>query len=604
MRFSGFFEDDPDRPVLGVERSATGRRWRSRLDAVAEARAGLMVERHDVNGVLARVLAGRGVDPDEALAFLDPSLKSLMPDPSRFTDMDAAAARIADAVMRGERIALFGDYDVDGATSVALVTRWLRALGVDPLIHIPDRLIEGYGPNDDAIAALKGQGARLLVTLDCGSTSLDILGRATASGLDVVVIDHHQCGVELPAVRALVNPNRQDDLSGQGYLCAAGVAFVVLVAVNRELRRRGAFQGRREPDLLAMLDLVALGTVADVVPLKGLNRAFVVKGLQVSRARGNPGLAALGAVARLSGPMTPYHLGFMIGPRINAGGRIGNAALGARLLATDDPAEAERIAVQLDTLNKERQAIEAVMLAEAEAGVEAGGDPGPVIVTASADWHPGIVGLIASRLKEKWRRPAFAISFDRGAQGTGSGRSVAGVDLGAAVRAAVDNGILVKGGGHAMAAGLTIDKGRLEDLRAFLGERLKAGVDAELARVDLDVDGVLTASGATPAFASLLEKAGPFGSAHPEPVFVFPAHRIAYVDEIGQKHLRVSLTAGDGTTLRAMAFRAAGEDLGRVITANRGASLHVAGSVSLDHWQGDARVQLRISDVAETAKKA
>jgi single-stranded-DNA-specific exonuclease len=602
MRFSGFHESDVARPVLGVARSAGGRTWRHRLDAIGEARASAMVERLNLDDTVARVLAGRGVDYETAPGFLDPTLKALLPDPSSLTDMDNAADRLASAVIAGRKIALFGDYDVDGASTVALVTRWLRALGLDPISHIPDRLIEGYGPNADAIASLVAAGAEMLVTLDCGSTSRDILGQAAARGLEIVVVDHHQCDVELPAVAALVNPNRQDDLSGQGHLCAAGVAFLTLVAANRELRRRGFFKGRAEPDLRQWLDLVALATVADVVPLVGLNRAYVVRGLEVARRRSNAGLSALASIARLSGPMSPYHLGFILGPRINAGGRIGDAGLGARLLASDDPVEVERLAARLDELNKERQAIEAVMLAEAEASVDGQGEPGPVIVTSSPDWHPGIVGLIASRLKERFRRPAIAIAFDRGRFGSGSGRSVAGVDLGAAIRAAVDNGLLEKGGGHAMAAGLTIDEAKVDALRVFLAERLAAGVDRELARHDLDVDALVTAGGATPALVTRLEQAGPYGQGQPEPLVVLPSHRIVYADEINGKHLRVTVAAGDGTTLKAMAFRAADDDIGRTILANRGRALHLAGSLGLDHWQGDAFVQLRIRDVAEPAK--
>jgi single-stranded-DNA-specific exonuclease len=605
MRFSGFFEDDPARPVLDVARSAGGRFWRHRLDFAGEARAAAIVDRCGLDATLARVLAGRGVDAEAAAAYLDPTLKALMPDPSRLAAMDAAAERIADAVVARRRIALFGDYDVDGAASVALMTRWLRAQGLDPLVHIPDRLIEGYGPNAEAIASLRAAGAELLITLDCGSTSLDILGDAAAAGLEIVVIDHHQCGVALPAVSALVNPNRQDDLSGQGHLAAAGVTFLTLVAVNRALRRRGAFKASAEPDLRPLLDLVALATVADVVPLVGLNRAFVVRGLEVARRRGNVGLAALAAVARLSGPVSAYHLGFILGPRINAGGRIGDAGLGARLLASDDPAEAEAIAARLDALNKERQAIEAAMLEEAEAEVFSRGEPGPVVVTASPDWHPGVVGLIASRLKERYRRPAIAIAFDRGRVGTGSGRSIAGVDLGAAVRAAVEAGLLVKGGGHAMAAGLTIERDRLDALSAFLAERLGDTVASEAARHDLVVDGVLTAAAARPELVQSIERAGPFGAGQPEPVFVLPGHRVAHVDDIAGKHLRVMLESGDGTRLKAMAFGAAGDDdVGRAIRAARGSALHVAGSFGLDHWQGDALVQLRIRDVSKPAPGA
>ena len=463
------------RAFLGVTHSLTGRRWVDRLDGVGALAALAIAQQHDVPDIVARVLAGRGVAVDAAPGFLAPALKVLMPDPSLLTDMDKAAARIADAVAAGETIAVFGDYDVDGATSVALFARFLRHQGGDPILYIPDRIFEGYGPNVEALRKLATAGAKLVIAVDCGSTSFEALAAARELGLDVVVLDHHQLGTEMPAAVALVNPNRQDDLSGLTQLAAVGVAFLAVVAVNRELRRRGWYASRPEPDLLVWLDLVALGTICDVVPLTGLNRAFVAKGLLTMARRGNRGLAALADVARLGGAPAPYHLGFVLGPRINAGGRIGDAALGARLLASDDAAECERLAAELDRLNQERQAIEAVMLEEAcaEAAAEIGQGDGPaVIVTASTRWHPGVVGLIASRLKDRFHRPAVAIAFQPNGLGSGSGRSIAGVDLGHAIRVAVERGLLVKGGGHALAAGLTIEQPRLGELRAYLEEAL------------------------------------------------------------------------------------------------------------------------------------
>jgi single-stranded-DNA-specific exonuclease len=603
MRFPGFADEDPHRPVLGVTRSAAGRIWRERLDPLTSAKALAIRQRHGLDDSLSRVLAARGVEIDDAIAFMDPTLRGLMPDPNTLTDMAVAVERLANAVMAGEAIGIFGDYDVDGATSSALLKRYLAACGSDAPIYIPDRLTEGYGPNSGAIRDLAAQGTRLLVTLDCGSTSFEALRTAADVGLDTVVIDHHQCGADLPIARAVVNPNRQDDLSGLGSLAAVGVTFMVVIALNRELKRRGWFKTSPEPDLMALLDLVALGTVADVVPLVGLNRAFVVKGLLVVRRRSNAGLAALSTIARLSGPPTPYHLGFMIGPRINAGGRIGDAALGARLLATDDPVEAEHIAAELDSLNKQRQVVEAQMLEEAEAQVAVAAgptrDPGPLVFASSPDWHPGIVGLIAARLKERWQRPAFAISFDRGDLGTGSGRSIAGVDLGAAVRAALDAGLIVKGGGHAMAAGLTVAADRLEPLREFLGSYLMQAVASASAETALLIDGVMTSGGATTAFVEQIERAGPYGSGNPEPIFAFPAHRIQYADEVGHGHVRLTLASTDGSTLKGIAFRAAGESLGKLLFAARGRNLHLAGSLSLDHWQGEPRVQLRMIDAAE-----
>ena len=465
--------DPVQRAFLNVERSVSGQRWVSRLDQAGQNRALAISQVHGFSDLIARVLAGRGVTMDDAVAFLDPTIRSLMPDPDTLTDCGKAAARIVAAVKAGEKVAIFGDYDVDGAASSALMFRFLRHFGVDAEIYIPDRIFEGYGPNPAAINQLIDNGAKLIVTVDCGSTSHESLAAAAARSIDVVVIDHHQVGAELPQCVALVNPNREDDLSGQGHLCAAGVVFLVLVNAVRLLREAGD-KRVASFDLLALLDIVALATVCDVVPLKGLNRAYVVKGLVAARHMQNPGLSALFRKAGLGGPVTPYHFGFLIGPRINAGGRIGDAALGSRLLTLEDEGAAEEIAAKLDELNRERQVMEVAMLAEAEAEALAEygtGETASIIVTARENWHPGIVGLLAARLKEKFRRPAFAISFDANGRGTGSGRSISGFDIGKIVRAAVDNGLLVKGGGHAMAAGLTVERANLGKLRNFFDEK-------------------------------------------------------------------------------------------------------------------------------------
>ncbi|WP_428672964.1 single-stranded-DNA-specific exonuclease RecJ [Roseibium sp.] len=596
--------EDDRRLVLGVARSANDNAWRERLSA-SEARAAMAISQmHGLPDVLARVMAARGVVPDQAPEFLEPSLKTLMPDPSLLVDMDAAVTRVADAVQAHKKIAIFGDYDVDGATSSAIFAKYLQWLGLDPVIHIPDRIIEGYGPNGPAIENLRQGGAELLVTLDCGSTSFEAFETARKLDLDVVVIDHHQVGETLPGVHALVNPNRQDDLSGQGHLAAVGVTFLFLVGLNRELRRRGAFEGGRQPDLMALLDLVALGTVCDVVPLKGLNRAYVTRGLAVMHQRRNYGLTALSDTARVSGKPAPYHLGFLIGPRINAGGRIGDAALGARLLTTEDPHEARAIAERLDQLNTERQAMEAVMLeqADAEAALAVEAREPAVLLTGSDDWHPGIVGLIASRLKETYRRPAFAISYDETGKGTGSGRSISGVDLGKAVRQAVEDGLLEKGGGHAMAAGLTVRREKAAELESFFNEVLKEEVEAATAHRELKVDAALTATGATLDLMELLEKAGPYGAGHSEPVFAFPAHRISFADVVGKGHVRATLAAGDGSTLKGICFKAEDKPYGRMLLEGRGKALHVAGTLSIDTWQGTPKVQLRILDVADPQK--
>ena len=592
--------DPVQRAFLNVERSVTGQRWVSRLDQAGQNRALAISQVHGLSDLIARVLAGRGVTMDDALAFLDPTIRALMPDPDTLTDCTRAAARIVTAISKGERVAIFGDYDVDGAASSALLYRFLHHFGVDAVIYIPDRIFEGYGPNPTAIGQLIDAGAQLLVTVDCGSTSHEALAVAEARGIDVVVIDHHQVGTQLPPCVALVNPNREDDLSGQGHLCAAGVVFLVLVNAVRQLRearndRVASF------DLLALLDLVALATVCDVVPLKGLNRAYVVKGLIAARHMQNPGLAALFRKAGLGGPVTPYHFGFLVGPRINAGGRIGDAALGSRLLTLDDEGAADEIAAKLDELNRERQVMEVAMLAEAEAEALAeygDGNAASIIVTARENWHPGIVGLLAARLKEKFRRPAFAIAFDPNGRGSGSGRSISGFDIGRIVRAAVDEGLLVKGGGHAMAAGLTVERTNLGRLRTFFEERAKDSVRDLVSAETLKIDGALGAAGANLALVDLLERAGPYGAGHPQPIFALPAHRLRDSRQVGSNHVKVTLESQDGSRIEGIAFRAFETPLGDLLLSRRGETIHVAASISADLWQGTRRVQLRVIDAA------
>jgi single-stranded-DNA-specific exonuclease len=588
---------------LGVTRSLTGKLWRERLDVRGRALAQAITQRYQLPEMLARVLAGRHVPLDAVDDFLDPTIRRLMPDPNSVTQMEAAAQRLADAAQRGEKVAIFGDYDVDGATSSALLAWHLRHCGLDPLIHIPDRIFEGYGPNVEAIRGLAQRGATLLVTVDCGTTSFEPLAQARQLGLSVIVIDHHQAGDTLPDVDALVNPNRADDLSGLGHLAAVGLVFVTLVALNRELRSRGFWTAEKpEPDLLNFLHHVALGTVADVAPLTGLNRAFVAKGLIALRRRDHVGHTALMDVAKLSGPPEAWHLGFLLGPRINAGGRIGRADLGVRLLLEPDISEAARIAAELDRLNQERRAIEQVALEQAEAeamaalGLE---DKGAVVVTASEGWHPGIVGIVASRLREKFERPSFAIALEPGGIGTGSGRSIGGVDLGRAVRQAVDDGLLIKGGGHAMAAGVTLKRERLPEFRAYLEAALAEDVARSRHVNEIEVDGAVSARGLNVELAKTMERAGPFGSGNPEPIVVLPAHELAFTEEVAKAHLRVRLRAEDGAFVQAMAFRSIGSKLGDALLRHRGDRLHVAGSISIDRWQGSERVQFRVLDVAE-----
>jgi single-stranded-DNA-specific exonuclease len=592
-----------DRHFLGVERSLTGRAWRERLDGRGSARALAIAQRYGVDELLARIIAGRDVDVDQVDSFLDPTIKRLMPDPYTLTDMEAAATRIADGITRGESIAIFGDYDVDGATASALLSRYLRHCGLDPIIHIPDRIFEGYGPNVDAIRSFAERGVKLLVSVDCGVTSPEPLAEAKRRGVETVVIDHHQGDEKLPEAVAIVDPNRPDDLSGLGHLAAVGLVFLTLVAVARELRRRNFWSDLRpEPDLLSLLHLVALGTVADVVPLHGLNRAFVAKGLIALRRREHPGTTALMDVARLSGPPEPWHLGFLLGPRINAGGRIGRADLGVRLLLEEDPGEAARIASELDRLNRERQQIERATVAQAEAealaalGLE---EKGAVIVTAAQSWHPGVVGLVAARLKERFGRPAFAIALEPSGSGTGSGRSIIGVDLGRAVRRAVQEGLLLKGGGHAMAAGVTLKKDLLGKFRAFMEETLAGSVEAARRRDSaLLFDGAVSAGAFNFSLADLVSRAGPFGAGNPEPLLALPAHTLAHADPVGDGHIRARFRSGDGKFVNAIAFRAMGQPLGRTLLENRGQALHAAGHIAMDRWQGEERVQLRLVDVA------
>ncbi|WP_224702134.1 single-stranded-DNA-specific exonuclease RecJ [Devosia aquimaris] len=591
---------DAPRPFLDVSRSVTGRAWIDRLDSTTTRTAGAIAQRIGVSEILARVMAARGVALDAAESYLEPTIRALMPDPSTLTAMDALADRLAKAITDSESIALFGDYDVDGACSCALMARYLRHFGIEPQVHIPDRIFEGYGPNIAAMDKLIDGGASLIVTLDCGTTSDKPIAHARSRGADVLVIDHHLVDHELPEATALVNPNRPDDISGLGYLCAAGVTFMTLVAVNRALRQRG---DTGLPDLLKLLDIVALGTVCDVVPLVGLNRAFVVRGLEVARRGDNKGIAALALASRISGPINPYHLGFLIGPRINAGGRIGNAALGTELLAVEDEHHALSIAARLDELNTERQRIEveAVEEATAVAELEIGSGEGPsVLVLASANWHQGVVGLVAARLRERFERPAFAIALHADGTGTGSGRSMPGVDLGSAVLAAVDAGIIAKGGGHAMAAGITIKPGQLGAFRSFLSDALATDVAAARAASALKIDAALTARGASLDLVRDLERAGPYGSGNPGPVFAFPAHRAKFAQVVGKGgHVSFSLVSEDGAKLKAIAFRAASTEIGDALLRGNDASFHFAGSLGIDHYQGREQVQFRLLDLAK-----
>ncbi len=586
---------------LGVEASVLGRRW---VGPGAEVeRLGLAISQSaELPEIVGRVLARAGVDPAEATAYLHPTLRDLTPNPSMLKGMDAAAERLADAVRRGERISIFGDYDVDGAATSALVHRWLGAVGQSAEIYIPDRIDEGYGPNVPAMQAL-AKRSDLILCVDCGTLSFEPIAAARTLGADVLVADHHLAGETLPEATAVVNPNRQDDESEQGHLCAAGVAFLLLIAANRTLREGGWFQkaGVAQPDLRAFLDLVALATVADVAPLVGFNRALVRQGLGVMAARRNPGLRALADAARMQSAPTAFHLGFLLGPRINAGGRIGKADLGARLLTTDDPAEAEALAERLDALNKERRETEAVVLDAAIQQAEARGVDGPLVWAADKGWHPGVVGIVASRLKERYNRPAVVIGLE-GGEGKGSGRSITGVDLGSAIAALARDGAILKGGGHKMAAGLTVAEESLEASMDRLGEQLaRQGAGAGGPR-DLRLDALLAPAAASVELCEMLEQAGPFGASAPAPRFAIPDARIAFAKPAGDSHLRLSLT-GDGARgasgrLDAIAFRAFEGPLGDFLSQRAGAPVHVAGRLEIDDWGGRRKAKLRVEDAA------
>jgi single-stranded-DNA-specific exonuclease len=586
----------PEDFVFGVERSLSGKRW---LQRAGDARLGLALsQRYGLPEIAGRLLAQRGVDPDAVESYLDPKLSQLLPDPSHLKDMDTAAERLADAVEAGEGIAVFGDYDVDGATSSALLVRYFRAIGVAIEVYIPDRLAEGYGPNIRALEKLKAGGAALVITVDCGTTAYEPLEQAAAIGLEIIVADHHVAEAGLPKACAVVNPNRLDDDSPHGQLAAIGVTFLLAVALNRRLRTRGYFENGAppEPDLRRWLDLVALGTVADVVPLTGINRALVVQGLKVLAQRRNPGLAALSDSAGIDEVPGAYHLGFILGPRVNAGGRVGEAGLGARLLATESADEARHIAGRLEAYNKERRAIEEAILGEAIAGIEADGE-GAMILASGAGWHAGVIGIIASRLKDRYNRPAAVISIDGGTC-TGSGRSIPGLDLGAAIIAARQKGLLIDGGGHAMAAGFTCAADKLAEFSAFLEERVARHVAETGFQPTLNVDGILRAGGASLELIRHLQKLGPFGSGNAEPRFAFSGMRVAKSDVVGKDHVRCYLNDAAGGRLTAIAFRSTGTEIGQALLDRGGLPLHIVGRLRENIWQGRSSVRLLIDDAA------
>lgn len=576
---------------LGVETSLTGRRWIGPdLDT---ARAAEMMEQQiGLPPAVCQVLARRGVPAHEAQGFLTPQLKELLPDPRRMKDMEIAAARFLQAVEKRQRIAVFADYDVDGGSSAALLLVWLQQAGLGATLYVPDRIDEGYGPNDEAMAAL-ARDHDLIVCVDCGTLSHGPI--AAAKGADVIVLDHHLGGETLPDCVAVVNPNRQDEDGDLGYFCAAGVVFLMLVEVRRQMRDKGLGTG---PDLMALLDLVALATVADVAPLVDANRALVRQGLKVMAARQRPGLVALADVSRMDSAPSTYHLGFLLGPRVNAGGRIGKADLGARLLATTNPAEAEAIAARLDELNTERREIENAVRAAALEQAEARGFDAPLVWAAGEGWHPGVVGIVASRLKEATGRPAVVIGLD-GDEGKGSGRSVSGIDLGASIQRVAAEGLFVKGGGHKMAAGLTVSRNKLEPAMERLAELLAKQGAGDLGPADLKLDGMLMPGAATVPLIEQIDQAGPFGAGAPAPRYGFPDLQVRFAKRIGESHLKLSLSDGLSSGIDAICFGAFDTALGPRLLDHGGARFHFAGRLEINTWGGRQSVQLRLEDAAE-----
>ncbi len=584
----------PDKPAfLNVATSATGRRWVGpsiEEDRLAEA----MAQITKLPAPLCRTLVKRGVTAEDASTFLAPTLRDLLPDPHDLRDMEKAAQRFLVAVKTKQRIAIFADYDVDGGTSAALLICWLRDMGLKSTLYIPDRIDEGYGPNDEAMAAL-AKDHDLIICVDCGTLSHGPI--AAAVGADVIVLDHHLGGETLPDCVAVVNPNRQDESGDLGHLCAAGVVFLMLVEANRQMKASGA----AGPDLMSALDLVALGTVADVAPLIGVNRAFVRQGLTVMGRRGRIGITALSDVAGMNEAPNSYHLGFLLGPRVNAGGRIGKGDLGARLLATVDRNEASALADMLDQLNTERREVESAVRDLAIEQAEARGYDAPLVWAAGKNWHPGVVGIVASRLKDASNRPSVVIGIDEDGTGKGSGRSVTGIDLGAAIQRLASEGLLIKGGGHKMAAGLSVEGDKIEAAMARLGELLAKQGSDKIGPADLKLDGVLMPAAATVELVNQIEQAGPFGAGAPAPRFVFPDVQILFAKTVGANHLKITFGDGLGKRIDSISFGAMDGPLGPMLTNHNGARFHLAGRLEINTWQGRQSVQLRLEDAAPAA---
>ncbi len=584
-----------DNLFFDVERSCTGKRW---LERPGDSRQALAIsQQFQLPEIIGRFLDARGIAADEVDTFLDPKLASSLPDPAHLLDMDAGVQRLIQAIQGQEKIAVFGDYDVDGATSSALLARYFKAVGAEHQIYIPDRISEGYGPNIPALDKLQNDGVKVVITVDCGTTAYEPLAFAKEKALDVIVVDHHVAEASLPEAVAVINPNRLDETSEHGQLAAVGVAFLLAVALNRGLREADYFKDTKEPDLMQWLDIVALGTVADMVALTGVNRALVVQGLKVMIRRKNAGLSALADVARMDEAPSTYHLGFLMGPRVNAGGRVGESYLGAQLLSTDSAKEAFNIAQKLDAYNTERREIEDQVLQEALEMTEQQ-KAGSVVFIAGQGWHPGVIGIVASRLKERYGLPACVLTIEDG-KATGSGRSITGVDLGACVIAARQAGILSNGGGHKMAAGFSLDEDRLGDFNAFLSERIGKQIEEEGIVPTINIDGAISVEGATMELVEVLQKLAPFGTGNAEPRFAFSNVRIAKSDVVGVNHVRCFLSGLDSKKqLAAIAFRCVDTDLGKALLRHKGLPLHIVGRLRENVWQGRSSVQLLIDDVA------
>ena len=577
--------------ACGVERSLLGQPWRWRRSGGDDLGRDLVDQ----------LLLARGVDEPDLARQRQPTIRDFLPDPSEFRDMDKAAIRLANAVEAGETIAIFGDYDVDGATSAALLTLLLRRLGAEPMIYIPDRLMEGYGPSGAALVELKRRGASLAICVDCGAQAFEALQEASDAALDVIVCDHHQCATSLPVAHALINPNRLDESetgAAHGHLAAVGMAFLLGVALIRELRNRDCFADKPEPRIMDLIDIVALGTVADVARLKTLNRAFVTQGLKVMADRRNVGLAALIEASRLAKAPTCRDLGFALGPRINAGGRVGKSDLGVRLLTTTDPEEARTIAAELDRLNEERRAIEMLVTEQANEQADSQAN-GPLVLVSGRGWHPGVIGIVASRLKERFHRPAIVIAEEEDGTGKGSGRSISGVDMGAAVLAAKDSGLLVAGGGHAMAAGLTVAPGGIGPLREFLQDRMAADVEVALGGRSLLLDALLAPGGVSGSLCDQLDAAGPYGAGWPAPRVAAGPARLMRPGIVGNGHVRAIACGDDGRSFKLIAFRAADTELGQALLSSPADKRWwLAGTIKRDEWNGGNAAEMHLEDAA------